>query len=150
MADVTDAIQLSGSRVAVGAGHSRPNAARWVMLENASQKSGVPAFLRTAVLLKRRPKDNGQFLGSVNVSYRVSKFHDFKEVLSKMTGMIPTDKPIVFDPDLNPANPAFLSSNLADVDLSKEFQLISMEPLPVSSRKAETDTETDDAPEDEA
>lgn len=135
--EVTDAIQVSGNRVAVGSGHNRPNAARWVMLENASQRSGVPAFLRTAVLLKRRPKDDGQFLGTVNVSYRVSPFHDFKETLLKATGRLPKDQPVVFDPQISMTHPNFPPSDLASVALNREFQLISLEPLPASSRGGE-------------
>jgi hypothetical protein len=145
VADVTAAIQLSGSRVAVGSGHNRPNAARWVMLENASQRSGVPAFLRTAVLLKRLPKDDGQFLGTVNVSYRVSPFHDFKETLQKLMGRLPNDKPIIFDPHVTTKPPLFPLSGLADVDLSKEFQLISLEPLPANSGKADAEAKEESA-----
>ncbi|KAM6483363.1 hypothetical protein HDV62DRAFT_358412 [Trichoderma sp. SZMC 28011] len=148
----TDAIQITGNRVAVGPGHSRPNAVRWVMLENRSQKSGVPAFLRTAVLLKRRPNDNGQFLGAVKVSYRVSTSHDFKESLLKALGKLPTDQPLIFDPRIAIPSPSlnFDSSNLADVDLQQQFRLISLEDS--SDSRSTTTTiksdETNDAQND--
>lgn len=132
----TDAIQVSGSRVP-GYGQNRTNAARWVMLENASQESGVPAFLRTAVLLKRRPKDNGQFLATVKVSYRVSTSHDFKVTLLKAMGKLPVDKPIVFDPRVSTPESNFKPSSLADADLKKEFRLVSLEPLPSNPAKTE-------------
>jgi hypothetical protein len=154
----TDAIQVTGNRVAVGAGHSRPNAVRWVMMENASQKSGVPAFLRTAVLLKRRPKDNGQFIGTVRISYRISRFHDFKETLLNAMGKLPVDDPIVFDPCVATPPSNFDLSELAKVgaNLAKEFRLISMEPLPGSVKPAGgansglTRAETDDVQNDNA
>ncbi|KAI0399126.1 hypothetical protein F4802DRAFT_70047 [Xylaria palmicola] len=137
-ANRTDAIQLTGNRVTVGPGHSRPNAVRWVMLENASQKSGVPAFLRTAVLLKRRPKDNGQFLGTVKVTYRVSKLHDFKETLLSTMGKLPVDQPIIFDPRVSTSYSGFDPSKLAEAgaNLAKEFELASLEPLPAQAAPA--------------
>lgn len=95
----TDAIQVSGERVfAGGETRARPNAARWTLLENPSQTTGVPAYLRTAVLLKRRPKDDGRFVGVVSTEYNISKYQNAKKKLLMALGRLPRDEPILFDP----------------------------------------------------
>jgi hypothetical protein len=135
----TDATEISGSRATVGPGHTgaRPNAVRWYLKENASQASGIPAFMRTAVLVERRPKDNGQFVGRVDVEYRVSPFHDFREVVWKALGKLPVDQPIVFDPmvKVNAAPPVGVVpeklGSYAD-HIANEFQLDLLKPLPAS------------------
>ena len=146
--DLPDAIQLSGAFTS-SSGSNRPNGVRWVMLENASQRSGVPTFLRTAVLLKRREGDDGKFLGHVKVECSVSPFHDLKEVFLKMIKKVPKDEPIFFNPSKSTGHHSFPSSDLASVDLDKEFSLISSEPPPGSLVKAETGAKKTD-PEDSA
>lgn len=124
-----DNIQVTGNFAFTGRGgaHDQPNAVRWTMLENASQRSGVPDHLRTAVLLKRRPQDNGQFLGHVSVRYRISPYRDFKETLLHILGLLPHDDPLIFDPKFPNSLSSYDTSHLDQVDLSKEFRLQSIE-----------------------
>lgn len=44
---------------------------------------------------------------------------------------------MVFDPQISMTHPNFPPSDLASVALNREFQLISLEPLPASSRGEE-------------
>lgn len=69
------------------------------ILENESQRSGVPSFLRTALLPKRRANDDGQFLGHVSMRYKISPFADFKETVLNALAVLPRDDPIIFDPN---------------------------------------------------
>ncbi|PTB62673.1 hypothetical protein BBK36DRAFT_1144673 [Trichoderma citrinoviride] len=123
--DIADAIRVTGQSFVTGSSRNRPNSVRWIMLENASQRSGVPAYLRTAVLLKRQPDDNGLFLGNVKVETHVSWWEDLKEKKWKLTGQIKPDEPIVFDPNVSQPS-AFDSkrNRLDDVDLDAEFQVV--------------------------
>jgi hypothetical protein len=145
-ADRTDAIQVTGSVAFVGPSRFKPNGASWVMLENGSQCSGVPAYIRTAVLLKRKPRDNGQFLGRIQVDYRISRFDDFRESLLKVVGKLPKDQPIVFDPQWPNAPSSFESSSLADVDLGKEYKIVSVGDEDVKEDEGKEDSKSSSEP----
>jgi hypothetical protein len=54
-------------------GSPHPNGVYWDLLENTSTKSGVPSFLQTAVLLKRRREDvSKRFYGVIAIDANVS------------------------------------------------------------------------------
>ncbi|EEU47183.1 uncharacterized protein NECHADRAFT_77385 [Fusarium vanettenii 77-13-4] len=97
-AERIDAIKVVGDKHFGEGLRSQANGARWDLVENEATESGVPSYIRTAVLLKRQPRDNGQFLGKVKVRTSVSGLHDLKEAWRKVTGTVPKDDPIVFDP----------------------------------------------------
>ena len=134
--NATDTIKLTGEALAIGSGVARPNTARWTILENQMDHSGVPAFLRTAVLLRRRERDTGQFFGKVNVSYSISPWSNFKEKAMGTMGRLPKDAPVIFDPSpkYDMASETYdkfktsLASPQAAAELDKEFHLISFEP----------------------
>jgi len=46
-----------------GRDYGEPNAARWVMMENKKEKTDVPRFFRTAVLLRHEDKHKNSFQG---------------------------------------------------------------------------------------
>jgi hypothetical protein len=128
--DRTDAVKVVGSPAVVGLSRNRANAVRWTMLENESQRSGVPTYLRTAVLLKRHPKDNGLFLGTVKVTTHISWWEDLKEKVRKLSGAVKKDEPIIFDPtEEEPSSFDAQKATLDEVDLEKEFKIVTLEPL---------------------
>ncbi|KAL7805225.1 hypothetical protein V8C44DRAFT_341205 [Trichoderma aethiopicum] len=123
--DVVDAIRVTGQSFVTGSSRHRPNSVRWIMLENESQRSGVPAYLRTAVLLKRQPDDDGLFLGNVKVETHVSWWEDIKEKKWKLTGQVKPDEPVVFNP--NVSQPSAFDSwkdKLDQVDLDAEYHIV--------------------------
>lgn len=145
--DRTDAVKVTGSPAVVGLARNRANALRWTMLENESQQSGVPAYLRTAVLLKRHPKDSGLFLGTVNITTHVSWWEDLLEKKRKLSGAVKKDEPIIFDPTVEePSSFDSQKAKLAEVDLEKEFKIVTLEPLP--PKPGEAKDEKADAPAD--
>ncbi|KAL2120477.1 hypothetical protein VTJ04DRAFT_4504 [Mycothermus thermophilus] len=81
-------------------GGTYPTGVRWDLLENHTSKTGVPSFLRTAVLLKRSKGDpNKRFQCTVKVREEVSGVMSrAKDLWYRLTGSIPEDDPIVFDP----------------------------------------------------
>ncbi|KID81422.1 hypothetical protein MGU_11217 [Metarhizium guizhouense ARSEF 977] len=124
-----DAVQIAGDVAFMGSGRCslHPDGVRWTMLENASQHSGVSAYLRTAVLLRRRPRDNGIFLGHVKVRHQVSRTADFRELVSSALGRRPRDDPIIVDPRHPNLSSGFDLSHLAAVDLNQEHRLLTTE-----------------------
>jgi hypothetical protein len=138
--DRTDAVTVVGKGFVVGGGRNRPNSVRWTMLENASQQSGVPAYLRTAVLLKREANDNGVFIGNVTVTTNVSWWANLAEKTRKLTGVVKKDDPVIFDPT-EPLTTSFdtMKTKLEQVPLDEEFKLVSLEPLAPPKADAETE-----------
>lgn len=104
--------------------------------ENASQQSGLPSLVRTAVLVKRREGDNlGLFKAEISANVKASVVSDGVESLLKLVGLVPKDDPVFFDPRVsaglengaavldgsqdvkNKTSPVKNKSNLADEDL---------------------------------
>ncbi|OTB14239.1 hypothetical protein K445DRAFT_302929 [Daldinia sp. EC12] len=115
-----DSMTVEGTEAFVGRAAGKPNAARFALRENASQKSGVPKYLRVAVLLERRVGDEGLFLATVNVRAHVSVFADASEKVRRIVGRIPPDDAVVFDPRIPPTTDKYPVDNLASVSLSGE------------------------------
>jgi hypothetical protein len=88
------------------------NAARWTMMENGSQQSGIPAFLRSLILLKR--EDSKKFTATVTIDTTV----DFKSSLTRLFGKKEKDDPVIFDPDpkAQPRKSTWAKDNLIAVD----------------------------------
>ena len=107
---------------AKGKASGRKNIARWSLLENTSQTSGVPSYLRTAVLLCRRPGDDegSQFTASVEIDARV----DFVSSLRNMFGSIPEDDPVIFDPREKPTTTEIDKEDLGNVKLSNKSAVV--------------------------
>ncbi|KAI1123724.1 hypothetical protein F5Y10DRAFT_280714 [Nemania abortiva] len=87
----------------------------WIIHENKTTKSGIPSFLRVAILLSR--EDNKGFLGSFEAKLEA----DWKTEMSRFFGTTSRDDPILFDPQQKPTKnlcPAgYDLGNLAAVDL---------------------------------
>lgn len=142
-----DSVQVTGEFARVKHGAMHNDGARWIMLENASKKSGVPTYMRTAVLLRRRNHDDGQFVGRVKVHYRSSsKFHDVKMMAVSAAGRLPQDQPIIFDPRVQTAVSSFDASNLANIPLQDQAVLVS--PEPPAPRPSATDDQAAAAEEE--
>ncbi|KAK4082337.1 uncharacterized protein Triagg1_2149 [Trichoderma aggressivum f. europaeum] len=127
---ITDAVQVAGQPYVVGSGRSRLNAIRWTILENDSQRPGIPAYLRTAVLLKRQSDDDGLFLGHVKIKSHVSWWEDIMETKGKVFGDIKPDDPIIFDPK-EPTSSVFdhQKAKLDLVDLDAQFRMVCLATL---------------------
>ncbi|KAI9741629.1 MAG: hypothetical protein M1834_000013 [Cirrosporium novae-zelandiae] len=97
----------------------KKNAAEWTLLENSSRRSGVPTFLRTAVLLGRREDDMELFTATVKIDANVDLLSAFGDTIQKMFGKIPRDDPIVFSPLEPPTTHEIDMRNLGEVDLQR-------------------------------
>ncbi|KAK7409058.1 hypothetical protein QQX98_008762 [Neonectria punicea] len=88
----------------------------WVLHENKSIKSGVPSFLRCAVLLNRG-YDDAKFQCVVKIKAEA----DWKSEMGRLFGQTPPDDPILFDPSLSPTNKlnkaGYDTENLGAVEL---------------------------------
>ncbi|KAI1800409.1 hypothetical protein F4811DRAFT_31885 [Daldinia bambusicola] len=116
-----DSMAVEGGAAFVGRAMGKPNAARFAMRENGAQRSGVPRYLRVAVLLERRAGDEeGLFVATVDVRARVSVFADAGERVRRVMGRIPLDDAVVFDPKMPPTTDKYPVNNLASVSLSGE------------------------------
>ncbi|KAI2619316.1 hypothetical protein GGR54DRAFT_139434 [Hypoxylon sp. NC1633] len=120
-ASVRDAMAVEGAPAYVGRAAGKPNAARFTLRENESQRSGVPRLLRVAVLLRRRRGDKlGLFVATVAVRARVSVWADAGEIVRRIVGRVPRDDAVVFDPACRPTTDRFPVGRLALVDLDGE------------------------------
>ncbi|XXG94924.1 hypothetical protein Hte_001183 [Hypoxylon texense] len=141
--EISDAVErgdhaaVEGAEAFVGRAAGRPNAARFTLRENASQRSGVPRHLRVAVLLQRRPGDAGLFLAAVRVRASVSVLADATEKVRRIMGRVPLDDAVVFDPAAPPTTDRFPVDNLSSVSLSGECS--------IESGRAENSTGEDDS-----
>ncbi|XDG10035.1 hypothetical protein ABKA04_009650 [Annulohypoxylon sp. FPYF3050] len=118
-----DSMVVEGMPAFVQRSSGKPNAARFTLRENGSQKSGVPRYLRVAVLLERRVGDEGLFIATVNVKAHVSVFADAGEKVRRMMGSIPLDDAVCFDPRAEPTTDRYPVDNLASVVLSEECSI---------------------------
>jgi hypothetical protein len=115
--DTSDQTTVTGSIDLKGRNWGPSNCASWTLLENKTTKTGVPAAMRTAVLLKR--KDESLFQCVVSIDARV----DFKSTVERVfggKGREPKDDPVLFDPELDPTN------NLREYDV-KELEAFDLE-----------------------
>ncbi|KAK3389076.1 hypothetical protein B0T20DRAFT_457050 [Sordaria brevicollis] len=87
----------------------------WIMEENKALKSGVPNFLRCAMLVKRG--DQSRFECNVSISAKA----DWKTELGRLVGSTTeTDDPVYFDPQLPPfSRPGLRDLEVENFDLKK-------------------------------
>lgn len=111
--ETNDATTVVGSIDLKNRNYGESNAASWTLIENQSAETGVPAFLRTAVLLKRG--DDSEFQSSFKIKASVDLVSSFK----KLFGSTPKDDPILYDPELPATNKlrVYDTDNLDDIDL---------------------------------
>ncbi|KAL7629605.1 hypothetical protein AAE478_001127 [Parahypoxylon ruwenzoriense] len=118
-----DRMAVEGTQAFVGRAAGKPNAARFTLRENASQRSGVPRYLRVAVLLERRAADQGLFLAEVNVRAHASVFVDTAERVRRIMGRVPLDDAVCFDPKMPPTTDKYPLDDLASVVLEEECSI---------------------------
>ncbi|KAK5656679.1 hypothetical protein OQA88_4659 [Cercophora sp. LCS_1] len=103
--------------------YDHPVIARWMLQENRSVKSGVPSFLRCAIVLSRA--ENSLFEARVKIKADTDWKSSVKASVVRMFGGTPRDDPILFDPSLKPTNKlrkaGYDTKNLGDLDLAAEF-----------------------------
>jgi len=112
--EMTDATTIVGSVDVEGRDYGAPNAVSWSLMENKSTKTGVPAFFRTAVLLKREDED-AEFESSFTINVTA-------DMISRMAGLFgrtPPDDPVIYDPKMPPTNKLreYDANNLGDINL---------------------------------
>ncbi|KAH8805996.1 hypothetical protein F5884DRAFT_467681 [Xylogone sp. PMI_703] len=112
----SDATAVVGSIDLVGRNYGASNGASWTLLENQTMATGVPALLRTAVLL-RREDDESEFMATFKIQAKA----DVVSSLQKVFGRTPKDDPILYDPSLGPTNTLrkYDCERLGEVDLSE-------------------------------
>ncbi|KAI9793749.1 MAG: hypothetical protein M1833_000695 [Piccolia ochrophora] len=99
--DTSDQTTVTGSIDLKGRNWGRSNCASWTLLENKTAKTGIPASIRTAILLKRDDEEPFQCIVKLNASV------DFKSTLERVfggKGRTPRDDPVLFDPTMEPTN----------------------------------------------
>jgi hypothetical protein len=112
--ETQDATAVVGSVDLVGRNYGASNAASWTLLENKSVETGVPAFVRTAVLL-RRADDESEF----RAAFKIRAKADMRTSMERVFGSTPKDDPILYDPLLPSTNKLreYDSERLGDIDL---------------------------------
>ncbi|EPS38009.1 hypothetical protein H072_8244 [Dactylellina haptotyla CBS 200.50] len=119
----------------------RCNAVEWHLFENNSQKSGIPTFFRTAVLLERRPGDTEKFTGVFSIRMGVDVLFDTKRWVKKVFGLGIKDEPVVFDlTKVEETRLGQFRDKLEPVPLEKECRFVTYMELN-SDFDAETKTE---------
>ncbi|KAH6876600.1 hypothetical protein B0T10DRAFT_497783 [Thelonectria olida] len=96
--------------------------ASWVLEENSSIKSGVPSFLRCAMLLNRK-FDEENFQCKVKIKAEAG----WKSEMGKLFGSTPQDDPVLFDPTLKPTNKLrkeYDLENLGGLDLDDFVEIV--------------------------
>ncbi|KAI0965232.1 hypothetical protein F4678DRAFT_453404 [Xylaria arbuscula] len=102
-----------------GRNYGAPNTAAWTLIENQTLKTGVPAYLRTAVLLSRRNGDE-DFFSTFKIKSKVDLISGFTQLF----GRTPKDDPILYDATLPPTNKLrhYDASSLSEVNLQELAQ----------------------------
>ncbi|SPO04698.1 uncharacterized protein DNG_07383 [Cephalotrichum gorgonifer] len=104
--------------------YGRGVGASWDLYENKSVKSGVPSFLRCAILLDRGDDAEGEFECRV----RIKAEADWKTEMGRLFGSTPGDDPLLFDPTLPPTNKlrkeGYDVDNLGSLDLDDFVDIV--------------------------
>ncbi|PLB48741.1 hypothetical protein P170DRAFT_464388 [Aspergillus steynii IBT 23096] len=103
-----------------------PDSARWVLEENASQKSGIPGLIRTAVLLRRQP--GKLFLGDIEIQAKIGFGNNVMSWFGRKQGV----HPVVFNPALPPTTKVYDPSNLESVVLDDIQSVVHNKVLPTT------------------
>jgi hypothetical protein len=99
--DTKDHITLAGVMRMEARESGGKDAARWVMIENSTQRSGIPSELRVAILLRRKLEEaDKKFFATVEIKVDVDWKSSLEGLPKKLFGRIPKDAPVKFDPKL--------------------------------------------------
>ncbi|KAL1858770.1 hypothetical protein Daus18300_009904 [Diaporthe australafricana] len=112
--ETRDATTVVGSIDIQGRNYGPSNAVSWTLMENASEETGVPAHVRTAVLLSRNEEED-TFYSTFKIKAQV----DLVSKFTRLFGSTPKDDPILYDTTLSPTNilQKYDVDFLGDVDL---------------------------------
>jgi hypothetical protein len=112
--EATYATTVTGSIDLRGRNYGQPNCVSWTLLENPESKTGVPAAMKAAVLLKRRDEEN--FECAVSVKAKA----DWRTSIESLVGSTAPDDPVLFDPTLDPTTSTYNSVQLklGELDLN--------------------------------
>jgi hypothetical protein len=97
-----DCIRLEGKKHQLGKDYGDDDAATWTLLENATDKTGIPSSLRTVILLKRRY--DGPFRCTFSLKLEVDTKTSLENALGAVFGKRVIDDPVLFDPARKPTN----------------------------------------------
>ncbi|KAH0558882.1 hypothetical protein GP486_004488 [Trichoglossum hirsutum] len=110
------------------------NAARWVLIENPTEKTGIPSFLRVAILVRRKSLKD-KFTAMIKISAET----DALSYLRALFGRVPEDDPVIFDPDPDRApttsTEGFDLDNLGGLDLKELWNVQSTTVLDEAIKK---------------
>ncbi|KAF9767672.1 hypothetical protein IL306_015132 [Fusarium sp. DS 682] len=124
------------------------NAIEWNFFENESQRSGLPTYVRTAILLSRETDD--EFMATFTIRAKVGMFTDMEAKLRRVLGRKDDDDPIVFVPNMKEKT-AFDSKTheLHSINLLDQCVFVMDNDVPGASdeKEAECPPETDDGGE---
>jgi len=95
---------MYGARKVMGRNTGSKNSGRWIVRENKLRRSGVPAQVTTAILVKPHPRSGGVFRAVVEVDAQVNVAFKIDEVAKRMVGKSIVD-PVVFKHGLGPVGP---------------------------------------------
>ncbi|KAK4220572.1 hypothetical protein QBC38DRAFT_186495 [Podospora fimiseda] len=113
--------------------YGRPVIAEWRLHENSSIRSGVPSFLRCAILLER--SHEGLFECKVTIDVNT----DWKTKVERLLRPTPRDDPMLFNPEMDPTNnlrkAGYDMDNLGRIDLHNEFAAIQFSTAFVPGKK---------------
>ncbi|RYP70536.1 hypothetical protein DL769_004929 [Monosporascus sp. CRB-8-3] len=118
--------QLTGTRYQLGGGGEKDDAMIWVMQENGAKKTGIPTFLRAAVLLRREADVPFNVTISVkakvdfNVSQTVS---DLRGLIGKPRVVRVPPRPLGIDAAVDPRLLKVATADPKVVDLTKLDEL---------------------------
>lgn len=110
----SDATYVSGSSCMIGVDWEPNNAVEWKLRENETLKTGVPAYLRAGVLLKRETR--AKFKCTVDIDTKV----DTMSQIGRWFGGKPEDDPVLFDPSFKATNRLmeYDTENLSGVNMA--------------------------------
>jgi hypothetical protein len=100
--ETSDATTVVGSIDLVGRNYGASNGVSWALIENRSVETGVPAHVRTAVLLQRAAPASSSSAFQATVTIRAQA--DLRSSVSRLFGKTPKDDPILYDPSLPPTH----------------------------------------------
>ncbi|KAI9740165.1 MAG: hypothetical protein M1834_004743 [Cirrosporium novae-zelandiae] len=132
--EITESIEKPYSIKVIGAirfwkGNGR-NKVEWTLLENTSQQSGVPTFLRAAILLSRKHNSSRRFIATVEIKAQSNRLLGIGNKLRGLTGRIPKDDPIIFSSSEPPTTNIFDATNLASQSLKDIMVVQSSKAMP--------------------
>lgn len=97
--ETSDATTVVGSIDLVGRNWGASNGVSWALLENKSVATGVPASVRTAVLLQRVDPE-----AEFHAAFKIRAQADLRSSVEMLFGKTPKDDPILYDPSLPPTH----------------------------------------------